>query len=67
MFRAACWLISLPFRIVAWVVVQLGRIAAVSVGFILMVLGVALGAGAFYIFGIPLFVIGLLLTIRAIS
>ncbi len=45
MLRAAWWLISLPFRIVAWVVVQLGRIAAVLVGFILMVLGVALVLG----------------------
>lgn len=67
MLSAVWFVLTLPIRIVAWVVVTLGRIAAVGVGFILMVIGVALGASALYIFAIPLFVIGLLLTIKAMN
>lgn len=64
----ALWtVISLPFRLLAWVVELLGRLAALVLGFSLMVVGVALWAGMFFIFGIPLFIIGLLLTLRALG
>jgi len=67
MLNAIWWIISLPFRLLAWVVELLGRLVALSVGFVLMVLGIALWAGTIYILGIPLFVFGLLLTLRALG
>ena len=67
MLQAIWWVISLPFRILAWVVEFLGRLVALIVGFLLMVLGIALWAGMIGILGIPLFVIGLLLTLRALG
>jgi hypothetical protein len=59
--------LTLPFRILAWVVELLGRLVAFVVGFVFMVIGVALWAGTFFIVGIPLFVFGLLLTLRALG
>jgi hypothetical protein len=65
---AAIWsIITFPFRILAWVVEVLGRLAALIVGFLLMVIGVAFLAGAFYALGVPLFIVGLLLTLRALG
>jgi hypothetical protein len=64
----ALWLvITFPFRVLAWVVELLGRLAALIVGFGLMVVGAALWAGAIYLIGIPLFALGLLLTLRALG
>jgi hypothetical protein len=64
----AIWsVVTLPFRILAWAVELLGRLAALIVGFGLMVVGVAFWAGTLYVIGIPLFVIGLLLTLRALG
>ena len=45
----------------------LSRLAGLGIGFALMVLGVALGAGPSPSLGIPLFVIGLLLTLRSLG
>jgi hypothetical protein len=67
MFRALWWLLTLPFRLLGWVVELLGRIAALIVGFGLMVVGVAFWAGTIYFVGIPLFIVGLLLTLRALG
>ena len=67
MFGAIWWVITFPFRILAWAVELLGRLAALIVGFGLMLVGVAFSAGAFYVLGIPLFVVGLLLTLRALG
>ncbi|HEV3166567.1 MAG TPA: hypothetical protein VGZ22_21260 [Isosphaeraceae bacterium] len=64
----AFWaILSLPFRLLAWIVELLGRMAALVLGFCLMVVGVALWAGTFYVLGIPLFLAGLLLTLRALG
>lgn len=67
MLNAVWAIVSLPFRMVAWVVELLGRLAALVLGFTFMVVGVALWAGAFYILGLPVFVVGLVLTLRALG
>lgn len=60
-------LITLPFRLVIWLVELLGRLTGLVLGFVLMVLGMALMAGPFFVIGIPLFIIGLLLTLRSLG
>jgi hypothetical protein len=60
-------ILTFPFRLVAWVVDLLGRLTGLLVGFALMVLGVALGAGPLFMFGIPLFIIGLIMTLRSLG
>jgi hypothetical protein len=67
MLDAIWWIITLPFRLLAGAVELLGRLAALLVGFGLMVVGVAFWAGTLYVLGIPMFVIGLLLTLRALG
>ena len=59
--------VTLPFRLVARAVEALGRLAGFGVGFVLMVAGVALGAGPFFIIGIPVFVVGLILMLRSLG
>ena len=56
-----------PFRLVGWLVAMTGRLVALLVGFGLMVAGVALVAGSHYAFGIPLFLVGLILTLRSLG
>ena len=66
-FRALWWVVTLPFRLVFAVFSLLGRLAGLAVGFCLMVVGMALCFGPFFILGIPLFVIGLLLALRCVG
>ena len=62
----ALWsVLTLPFRLIAWVVEALGRVVGLILGFSMMVVGMALMAGPFLILGVPLFVVGLLLTLRS--
>jgi hypothetical protein len=64
----ACWyVVTLPFRLIFWVIALLGRLTGVILGFVLMVVGMALWAGPFFIIGIPLFIIGLLVTLRCLG
>jgi hypothetical protein len=42
----------------------LGRLVIGVIGFACMVVGMALWAGPFFIIGIPMFLLGLLLTLR---
>src|SRR5262245_42291143 len=64
----ALWLVvTLPFRLLAWVVEMLGRLSSAALGFVFMVVGAALGAGSLYLIGIPLFVVGMLLLLRALG
>lgn len=67
LFSAAWWILTLPFRLVFGVLSLAGRMAGVAAGFSLMVVGMALGAGPFYLIGVPLFLIGLLLTLRCLG
>jgi len=56
-----------PFRLLIGAVELFGRLVALALGFILMVIGVAVCAGPTMILGIPLFVLGLVITIRALE
>ncbi|MGE3821050.1 MAG: hypothetical protein AB7I30_16680, partial [Isosphaeraceae bacterium] len=58
------WVVTLPFRLLVGLVELLGRLTALVLGFGLMVLGVAFWAGPGPLIGVPVFVVGLLLTLR---
>ena len=58
---------TLPIRILGWTADLAGRLAGLGVGFVLMVLGVAIGAGPSVAIGAPIFIIGLLLTLRSLG
>jgi hypothetical protein len=60
-------ILTLPIRIVVWVLDFLSRATGLVLGFALMVLGVAIGAGPSLILGVPVFVVGLLLTLRCLG
>lgn len=64
---AAWFLVALPFRLVFWLIALLGRITGVVIGFSLMVAGMFFLAGPFFLIGIPLFVVGLVLTLRCLE
>jgi hypothetical protein len=67
LFGALWYLITLPFRLVFWVIAWLGRLTGAALGFSLMVVGIALMAGPLYIIGIPLFLVGLVVTLRCLE
>ncbi len=67
MFAAIWMVLTLPFRLVAWTIGLVGRMTALAIGFVLMVVGVALGSGTLYLLGIPVFLVGLLLTLRSLG
>ncbi|WP_337177840.1 hypothetical protein [Paludisphaera sp.] len=67
LFRACWWILTLPFRLVFGLLSLAGRVVGVVVGFAMMVVGVALGASPFYLIGIPIFLVGLLLTLRSLG
>jgi hypothetical protein len=60
-------LVVLPFRLVFLAIAWLGRLAAIAVGFCLMVIGIALWAGPLFFLGIPLFLVGLVLTLKSLG
>ncbi len=60
-------IVTLPIRLLAWTADFLSRLTGLGLGFALMVLGVALGAGPSLALGVPLFVLGLLLTLRSLG
>jgi hypothetical protein len=65
---AALWsILTSPFRLVGWVVGLFGRLVGVALGFALMVVGVALCAASWLVVGLPLFVVGLLVTLRSLG
>lgn len=61
------WVVTLPFRLLVGAVELLGRLTALILGFSLMVLGVAFWAGPGPLLGLPVFAVGLLLTLRALG
>ncbi len=67
MLRAVWSILTLPFRLIAWVVELIGRSLGVVLGFALMVVGIAICSGSLLILGIPVFVIGLLVTLRCLG
>ncbi len=65
---AALWFMAtLPFRLIFWIVAWMGRVTALVLGFSLMVVGMALWAGPFFFIGIPLFLVGVVLTLRCLD
>lgn len=60
-------LATLPFRLTFGLFGLVGRLLALVVGFSLMVFGAALLAGPLVPVGIPLFAIGLLLSMRSLG
>jgi hypothetical protein len=60
-------ILTFPFRAIGWVVGLFGRAIGLAIGFSLMVAGVALWANGWLPVGLPVFVIGLLLTLRALG
>lgn len=60
-------MVLLPFRLVFSLIAWLGRLTALVLGFGLMVVGMALLAGPFFWFGIPLFIVGLVFTLRCLD
>lgn len=67
LFRVCWFVVSLPFRLVFAVIALLGRLTGLILGFVLMVVGTALLPGPLFIVGIPLLVIGLVLTLRCLE
>jgi hypothetical protein len=65
---AGTWfIVTLPFRLVFWLIAWAGRLTVVLLGFSLMVVGIALWAGPLFFLGIPLFLVGLVLTLRCLD
>ncbi len=60
-------ILTLPIRILGWTADLLSRLTGLGIGFALMVLGVAVGAGPSLALGLPIFVLGLLLTLRSLG
>ena len=60
-------IVTLPIRLVVGILDFLSRATGLVLGFALMVLGVAVGAGPSLALGVPIFVIGLLLTLRSLG
>ncbi len=67
MFGLIWWTLTLPFRLIGGLVALFGRVVGLVLGFTLMVVGVALGAGALFPLGIPVFIVGLVLTLRSLG
>lgn len=64
----ALWtILTLPFRLVVGVFDFLGRATGFGLGFALMVVGVAVGAGPSLVLGVPIFVVGLILTLKSLG
>jgi hypothetical protein len=65
---SAAWLtVSMPFRLFFWLLALLGRLTGIILGFLMMVVGVALWASPLFLIGIPVFVVGLVLTLRCLE
>ncbi|QEH31628.1 hypothetical protein OJF2_00930 [Aquisphaera giovannonii] len=67
LFRLAWFVVTLPIRLVLLVINLVGRLTGIAVGFGMMVVGMALCISPFFIVGVPVFVIGLLLTMRCLG
>ena len=61
------FVLTLPFRLVFGIFSLVGRLAALVVGFVIMVGGAALLPGPFALIGLALFAIGLLLALRSLE
>ena len=60
------YLVTLPLRLIFLTIAWLGRLAAILLGFCLMVIGIALWASPLFYLGIPLFLVGLVSTLKCL-
>jgi hypothetical protein len=60
-------ILTFPFRLIGKVIDVAGRLVVLIVGFLFMVLGIGALGPLGPTIGIPLFIVGLLLTLRALS
>jgi hypothetical protein len=60
-------ILTFPFRLVGWVVALIGRAFGLVLGFLLMMVGIALWANTWMPVGIPMFIVGLLITLRSLG
>ena len=67
MLVSAWFVITLPFRLIFATIAWVGRLTALLLGFSLMVVGMALWAGPLFVIGIPLFLVGLVFTLRCLD
>jgi hypothetical protein len=67
MLQALWSILTFPFRLIGWVVGLFGRLIGVVLGFAMMVVGVALCASSWLIVGLPLFLVGLIVTLRSLG
>ena len=67
MFGMIWSVVTLPIRLLSWSAGFASRLFGLVVGFALMVLGVAISAGPSVALGAPIFIIGLLLTMRSLG
>lgn len=64
----AIWsILTFPFRLIGSLVAVVGRAVGLVIGFVLMAAGVAFSAGTLIVVGLPLFIIGLLVTLKALG
>ena len=64
----AVWsILTLPFRLIGGAVATFGRLLGAISGFVLMVVGVAFCSSALYLIGLPVFVVGLILTLKCLG
>jgi hypothetical protein len=67
LLRTAWFVVTLPFRLVFATIALLGRLTGLALGFTLMVVGTAFLPGPLFLIGIPLLLIGLVLTLRCLE
>jgi uncharacterized membrane protein YtjA (UPF0391 family) len=67
MLAGVWFIVTLPFRLIFWMIAWAGRLTAALLGFSLMVVGMALWASPLFFIGIPLFLVGLVLTLRCLD
>lgn len=59
-------ILTFPFHLIGTLVALVGRAVGLVIGFLLMVAGIAL-AGSWLVVGIPVFLVGWLVTIKALG
>jgi hypothetical protein len=67
LFRLVWFVVTFPFRLVYLTIALLGRLTGLVLGFTLMVVGTAFLPGPLFLIGIPMLVIGLVLTLRCLE
>ena len=67
MFAMLWSILMFPFRLIGWVVEMLGRFVGAALGFVLMVVGVALCLGPLLPLGVAVFVVGQVVLLKSLG